>query len=157
MKPFTTGCSYIRMLPARILKHLCNHAHDSQQTAAILFSSGSEVAERCHAQPSEHYGQPEADFGCGEHTQEQDVLMSCLPLFHAFGLTVNRFMPLIEGIPVVCHADPTDAVGVAKNVAQYRATILCGLTLTACMPNASESTSADDGRVCASWWPARRN
>ena len=60
------------------------------------------------------------------NTQEQDVLMSCLPLFHAFGLTVNQFMPLIEGIPVVCHADPTDAVGVAKSVAQYRATILCG-------------------------------
>lgn len=38
--------------------------------------------------------------------------MSCLPLFHAFGLTVNQFMPLIEGIPVVCHADPTDAVRV---------------------------------------------
>lgn len=52
--------------------------------------------------------------------------MSCLPLFHAFGLTVNQFMPLIEGIPVICHADPTDAVGVAKAVAQYRATILCG-------------------------------
>jgi len=60
------------------------------------------------------------------NTQEQDVLMSCLPLFHAFGLTVNQFMPLIEGIPMVCHADPTDAVGVAKTIAQYRATILCG-------------------------------
>jgi len=35
-------------------------------------------------------------------------------------------MPLVEGIPVVCHPDPTDAVGVAKAVAEYRGTVLFG-------------------------------
>jgi acyl-[acyl-carrier-protein]-phospholipid O-acyltransferase/long-chain-fatty-acid--[acyl-carrier-protein] ligase len=35
-------------------------------------------------------------------------------------------MPLIEGIPTVCHPDPTDAVNVAKAVAQYRGTLLFG-------------------------------
>ncbi|MFB0974860.1 MAG: acyl-[ACP]--phospholipid O-acyltransferase [Tolumonas sp.] len=116
----------IRMLPARILKHLCNHSHDSQQTAAILFSSGSEGSPKGVMLSHQNIMANLKQISDVVNTQEQDVLMSCLPLFHAFGLTVNQFMPLIEGIPVVCHVDPTDAVGVAKNVAQYRATILCG-------------------------------
>jgi acyl-[acyl-carrier-protein]-phospholipid O-acyltransferase/long-chain-fatty-acid--[acyl-carrier-protein] ligase len=35
-------------------------------------------------------------------------------------------MPLIEGAPMVCHADPTDAVGSAKAIARYQATFFCG-------------------------------
>ncbi len=116
----------IQILPARLLKRICNHTHDSQQTAAILFSSGSEGQPKGVMLSHQNIMANLKQISDVVNTQEQDVLMSCLPLFHAFGLTVNQFMPLIEGIPVVCHADPTDAVGVAKSVAQYRATILCG-------------------------------
>src|SRR5690606_3570567 len=49
-----------------------------------------------------------------------------LPLFHAFGLTVTQFMPLIEGLPVVCHPDPTDVLGSAKAIARYEASLLFG-------------------------------
>jgi acyl-[acyl-carrier-protein]-phospholipid O-acyltransferase/long-chain-fatty-acid--[acyl-carrier-protein] ligase len=48
-----------------------------------------------------------------------------LPLFHSFGLTVTSFLPLVEGIPVVCHPDPTNAYAIGKLVAEHRATILC--------------------------------
>jgi acyl-[acyl-carrier-protein]-phospholipid O-acyltransferase/long-chain-fatty-acid--[acyl-carrier-protein] ligase len=48
-----------------------------------------------------------------------------LPLFHAFGLTATPFLPLLEGIPMVCHPDPTDALGCAKAIARHRATFLC--------------------------------
>lgn len=116
----------IRLLPTRILKHLCNYAHDSQQTAAIMFSSGSEGSPKGVMLSHQNIMANLKQISDVVNTQQQDVLMSCLPLFHAFGLTVNQFMPLIEGIPVICHPDPTDAIGVAKAVAQYRATILCG-------------------------------
>ena len=116
----------IKVLPTRILKRVCNHTHDSQQTAAILFSSGSEGLPKGIMLSHQNIMANLKQISDVVNTQEQDVLMSCLPLFHAFGLTVNQFMPLIEGIPMVCHADPTDAVGVAKTIAQYRATILCG-------------------------------
>jgi len=33
-------------------------------------------------------------------------------------------LPLIEGIPVVCHPDPTDGLGIAKLCAKYRATLI---------------------------------
>ena len=35
-------------------------------------------------------------------------------------------MPLTEGIPIVCHPDPTDALTIAKGVARNNATILFG-------------------------------
>ena len=60
------------------------------------------------------------------NTETSDIVMATLPLFHAFGLTVTTFMPLIEGIPMVTHPDPTDAPNVGKAVAKHRATILLG-------------------------------
>jgi hypothetical protein len=42
--------------------------------------------------------------------------MATLRLFHAFGLTVKTFMPLIEGIPTVTHADPTDAAKIGDEM-----------------------------------------
>lgn len=52
--------------------------------------------------------------------------MATLPLFHAFGLTVTTFMPLVEGIPMICHPDPTDTLKVAKAIAKHQASVLCG-------------------------------
>jgi acyl-[acyl-carrier-protein]-phospholipid O-acyltransferase/long-chain-fatty-acid--[acyl-carrier-protein] ligase len=53
------------------------------------------------------------------------VLLNNLPLFHSFGLTVTSFLPLVEGLPVVCHPDPTNAYAIGKLTAEHRATILC--------------------------------
>jgi len=60
------------------------------------------------------------------NTETDDVVMAALPLFHAFGLTVTTFMPLVEGLPLVTHSDPADAVNIGKNVAKHQATILLG-------------------------------
>jgi len=59
------------------------------------------------------------------NTETDDLMLSNLPLFHAFGLTATTALPLLEGIPMVCHPDPTDALGNAKAIARYRATVLC--------------------------------
>jgi acyl-[acyl-carrier-protein]-phospholipid O-acyltransferase/long-chain-fatty-acid--[acyl-carrier-protein] ligase len=53
------------------------------------------------------------------------VILSILPLFHAFGLTVTSFLPLVEGLTLVCHPDPTNAYAIGKLTAGHRATILC--------------------------------
>ena len=64
------------------------------------------------------------------NAEGDDVIMASLPLFQAFGLTATQFLPLIEGLPMVCHADPNDSVGVAKAVAKYNATIMLGTSST---------------------------
>ena len=60
------------------------------------------------------------------NAQPNDVMMGSLPLFHAFGLTVTTLLPLIEGIPLVCQPDPTDALSTAKSISRHGVSIMCG-------------------------------
>jgi len=116
----------IKLLPASALKTLYSSNHDNQTTAAILFSSGSEGAPKGVELTHRNIMANLKQVGEILNADSDDVVMASLPLFHAFGLTVTQFLPLIEGLPVVCHADPTDGEGVGKAVAKYRATILFG-------------------------------
>ena len=59
------------------------------------------------------------------NAQPNDVMMGSLPLFHAFGLTVTTLLPLIEGIPLVCQPDPTDALSTAKSISRHGVSIMC--------------------------------
>ena len=116
----------VRLSPAWLLKKLFLAKSNVTDTAAILFSSGSEGLPKgvqlSHTNIMANLKQIAAVL----NTQEEDTVMASLPLFHAFGLTVTQFMPLIEGLPLVCHADPTDALGIGKAIAKYRATVFCG-------------------------------
>ena len=54
------------------------------------------------------------------------MVLNCLPFFHAFGLAVTTLMPLIEGTTMIVMPDPMDVVKIARAIARYEATILCG-------------------------------
>ncbi|WP_244511427.1 acyl-[ACP]--phospholipid O-acyltransferase [Vreelandella arcis] len=116
----------IRLLPGWLLQRLFCQAHDADATAAILFSSGSEGEPKgimlSHRNLMANIKQTSDVL----NTQSDDVVMGSLPLFHAFGLTVTQLLPLIEGLPLVCHPDPTDAPGIAGAVAKHKATIMFG-------------------------------
>ena len=112
--------------PACLLKLFYCKKIDINSTAAILFSSGSEGTPKGVMLSHRNIMSNLKQISDMLNTQDTDVIMASLPLFHAFGLTVTTFMPLVEGIPMVCHPDPTDAVNIAKAVAKYRATIFCG-------------------------------
>lgn len=116
----------VKFLPGFVLKALYCHSSSADATAAILFSSGSEGAPKGIMLSHRNIMANLRQISDVLNTQQEDVVMASLPLFHAFGLTVTQFMPLIEGMPMVCHADPTDALNIAKAVAKYRATIICG-------------------------------
>lgn len=116
----------VKTLPATLLKPLLCRRHDLDTTAAILFSSGSEGAPKGICLSHRNLMANIHQIADVLNMQGDDVVMASLPLFHAFGLTVNQFLPLIEGLPMVCHADPTDALGIAKAIARYRATIFSG-------------------------------
>jgi long-chain-fatty-acid--[acyl-carrier-protein] ligase len=47
-------------------------------------------------------------------------------MFHSFGFTVTGLLPLLAGVRMVHHADPTDAAALARKVAAYRPTIVGG-------------------------------
>ncbi|SMF47991.1 acyl-[acyl-carrier-protein]-phospholipid O-acyltransferase / long-chain-fatty-acid--[acyl-carrier-protein] ligase [Alteromonadaceae bacterium Bs31] len=115
-----------QLLPSAILKRIIAPTTAAESTACILFSSGSEGTPKgiclshkniqANVQQTLQVLNPEHD----------DIMLGNLPLFHAFGLTVTQFLPLLHGVPVVFHPDPTDASGCAKLIARYSATIMFG-------------------------------
>ncbi|MFO6423501.1 acyl-[ACP]--phospholipid O-acyltransferase [Motilimonas sp. KMU-193] len=116
----------VKLMPAALLRKLVCSNTSAQDIAAIMFSSGSEGQPKGVMLSHKNIMANLKQIAEVLNTQDSDVVMASLPLFHAFGLTVTQFMPLIEGLPLVCHSDPTDAVGVGKAVAKHRATIMFG-------------------------------
>ncbi len=112
-------------LPASWVLRLFGHRARPGDTAAILFSSGSEGAPKGIELTHRNIMANVRQISDVLNTEGNDVVMANLPLFHAFGLTVTTFMPLLEGVPMVCHPDPTDALGTAKAIARHRGTLLC--------------------------------
>ncbi|MGB5833015.1 MAG: acyl-[ACP]--phospholipid O-acyltransferase [Thiohalocapsa sp.] len=113
------------LLPASLLRAMFCHRTHPQDTAAILFSSGSEGTPKGVELTHRNIVANARQISDVLNTERDDLMLSNLPLFHAFGLTVTTCLPLLEGMPMVCHPDPTDAVGSAKAIAQWRVTILC--------------------------------
>ncbi len=114
------------ILPARVLYWLFGHSVETSQPATILFSSGSEGEPKGVVLTHNNLMSNIRQVANVLDTQRDDVVMNSLPLFHAFGLTVTSLMPVVEGLPVVCHPDPTDTVNIAKAIAKYKATFFCG-------------------------------
>lgn len=114
----------VRILPTWLLQHSFCRGHDADATAAILFSNGSEGEPKgvmlSHRNLMANIKQTSDVL----NTQNNDVVMGSLPLFQAFGLTVTQLLPLIEGLPLVCHDDPNDAPGIAGAMAKHKASIL---------------------------------
>ena len=113
-------------LPPSMLKLLFARKHSIHDTAVILFSSGSEGIPKgvtlTHRNLLTNVKQITELLNMGD----DDVMLANLPPFHAFGLTVTHFMPLMEQVPVVCHADPTDVYGAAQAIAKHQITTMFG-------------------------------
>ena len=114
------------LLPANLIQKSYFRDVSMNDTAAILFSSGSEGSpkgvELTHGNIAANAKQAAIELGA----VESDVIMSTLPTFHAFGFAITTLMPLSEGIPIVCHADPKDVVTIASGIQKYSGTILVG-------------------------------
>ena len=115
-----------KLLPASMLQKLWVKDIDPNDTAAILFSSGSEGTPKGIELNHKNFMGNIRQFGNMLNFKKDDVILASLPIFHVFGLTVTLLAPLIEGVPFVAQPDPTDALGVGKLVAKYKVTLLFG-------------------------------
>ncbi|EHA15872.1 acyl-[ACP]--phospholipid O-acyltransferase [Halomonas sp. HAL1] len=118
----------VRLLPTWLIQHGFCHSHDADATAAIVFTSGSDGSPKgvmlSHRNLMANIKQTSDVL----NTQSDDVVMGSLPLFHVFGFTVTQLLPLIEGLPLICHANPADAPGIAGAVAKHKATLLFSMS-----------------------------
>ncbi|MDA9802147.1 AMP-binding protein [Candidatus Pseudothioglobus singularis] len=114
------------LMPAALIRKSYFKEVSMSDTAAILFSSGSEGSpkgvELSHSNITANAKQAAIELGA----VNSDVIMSTLPTFHAFGFAITTLMPLSEGIPIVCHADPKDVATIASGIEKYSGTILVG-------------------------------
>ena len=113
-----------KFMPTAFLSLLYIKGVKNSDTAGILFSSGSEGTPKGIELTHQNLMGNIKQFSNVINPNERDVMLGTLPIFHSFGLTVTTLAPLIEGIPVVCHPDPTDGLGIAKMSAKYNATFL---------------------------------
>lgn len=115
----------VKLLPTSILRMMWCIPRQLDDTAAILFSSGSEGNPKGIMLSHRNLMANIRQVSDVLNVTEQDRVMATLPLFHAFGLTVTGLMPLLEGIPAICHPDPTDGLRIARAVVKYQATFMC--------------------------------
>jgi long-chain-fatty-acid--[acyl-carrier-protein] ligase len=114
----------VRLFPGSVRRHVPRVPVD--QPAVVLFTSGSEKAPK--AVPLTHRNLLTNERSCISFLSlsRQDSLLAFLPPFHSFGLSVTGLLPLLCGIRVVHHPDPTDAAGLARKIAAYQPTIVVG-------------------------------
>jgi long-chain-fatty-acid--[acyl-carrier-protein] ligase len=114
----------VRYLPGTLRRQAQQVTPDAH--AVVLFTSGSEKAPK--AVPLTHRNILSNQQGILDvlGVTKQDSVLCFLPMFHSFGLTVTTLLPLLAGIRIVHHADPTDAGGLARKIAAYRPTLLAG-------------------------------
>ena len=116
----------VKFMPSSLLKafHLVQTKKDD--TVLILFSSGSEGIPKGIELSGDNILGNSQQISAVINASDDDTIVGSLPLFHAFGIVVTTFLPLIEGIRCVSHPDPTDGFGLGKLVSKYKATIMCG-------------------------------
>jgi long-chain-fatty-acid--[acyl-carrier-protein] ligase len=114
----------LKLLPGRIRRRAPKVG--PEQPAVILFTSGSEKAPKAvpllHANLLSNQRAGLASLGLSR----KDCVLGFLPAFHSFGLTLTGLLPLLTGIRVVRHPDPTAAATLARKTAAYRPTLLAG-------------------------------
>jgi len=116
----------MKILPAWFIKMFYIKRVPNNAVAAIMFSSGSEGEPKGVMLTHKNFISNVKQVSDILNMRDEDVILASLPLFHAFGLTATTWLPLLEGIPMVCHPDPTDAVGIGKAVAKFNATVMFG-------------------------------
>jgi acyl-[acyl-carrier-protein]-phospholipid O-acyltransferase/long-chain-fatty-acid--[acyl-carrier-protein] ligase len=112
--------------PGLLLARWLDPIRDGNETATIIFSSGSTGVPKgvvlSHANIGSNVQGVAQIFGF----EPGDGVLGVLPFFHSFGYTGTLWTPLLSGGVAIYHHDPLDAKTIGELIARERATILMG-------------------------------
>ena len=116
----------VLLLPTNLLKLLYFTPTTLDDTATILFSSGSEGEPKGIELSHKNILANIKQISDLINFKKSDAILNSLPVFHSFGLTVTTLMPLCEGLKMISVPDPTDGAAIGKMAAQHHATVIFG-------------------------------
>ncbi|NQU84845.1 MAG: AMP-binding protein [Mariniphaga sp.] len=102
------------------------HKGDENDTAAILFTSGSEKDPKAVQLTHKNLASNIKNFGDYVKISEEDIILANLVFFHIFGLTVNLWVSFYYGMTMVTYANPLDFQTVSNIARDERPTIMVG-------------------------------
>ena len=112
------------ILPSWLIRFIFCKRTSIDDTAVIVFSSGSEGTPKGVLLSHRNLMGNIQQLACILNVSRGDVMLSELPLFHSFGLTVTTLLNLTEGCPIVAVADPTDVKTMARVCAEFHVTCM---------------------------------
>jgi len=115
----------ITKLPVGMILSLI-HKGDENETAAILFTSGSEKDPKAVQLTHLNISSNIQNFGNYINITESDIMLANLVFFHIFGLTVNLWVVFCYGMTMVCYANPLDFQTVSTIAREEKPTIIVG-------------------------------
>lgn len=102
------------------------HNGDENDTAVILFTSGSEKDPKAVQLTHRNIASNIDNFGSYVKISESDILLANLVFFHVFGLTVNLWVSFYYGMTMVSYANPLDFQTISNIAREEKPTIMVG-------------------------------
>ena len=112
------------IMPSWLIRFVFVKRRSMDDNAVIVFSSGSEGTPKGVELTQRNMMGNIQQLACILNVSRGDVMLSELPLFHSFGLTVTTLLNLTEGCPIVAVADPTDVKTMSRVSAEFKVTIM---------------------------------
>ncbi|HER09150.1 MAG TPA: bifunctional acyl-ACP--phospholipid O-acyltransferase/long-chain-fatty-acid--ACP ligase [Bacteroides sp.] len=129
MKEVTTSDKLLAALRSKLPASMILggiHRGEENDTAAILFTSGSEKDPKAVQLTHRNLGSNILNFGAHIHLRESDVLLANLVFFHIFGLTCNLWVSFVYGMTMVTYANPTEFQTISRIAREEKPTIMVG-------------------------------
>jgi acyl-[acyl-carrier-protein]-phospholipid O-acyltransferase/long-chain-fatty-acid--[acyl-carrier-protein] ligase len=102
------------------------HAGSEDDTALVLFTSGSESDPKPVVLTHRSILFDVDAVSDAFDITKADVMMANLPFFHVLGQTANLWIPVCRGITMAVHASPLDYAAICRTAREERVTVMAG-------------------------------
>ena len=112
-------------LPAKIIGRMFYNG-TIEEDIVILFTSGSESEPKAVQLSHKNINHQVLNMTSMLELKSNEIFIANLPFFHVFGLTVDFWLPILNGFSIVAHPNPLDFKNIVDSIKKYGVTIMVG-------------------------------